>query len=321
VASNGNSIGSGEPGAGNVVGNAFRGIRVSSSAAVDILGNLVGTEGTGQDIGNTIGIHLDDANANRIGGDAPSESNTVAFSSDRGIWIRGSQNAVEGNFVGTDAVGRVMGNEREGIEVEGSNNRIGVEGASGTGNTIAYSGSAGILVTGGTGMVLVENSIFENGGLGIDLAPVGATPNDPGDADAGPNGLQNFPEVVAAGYDDSTGEVVVDYTLDTPSGATPFQIDFYLADVDAEEGETWIGRDAYAAGGVPQQARFAPPSGVAVDSSSVVVLTATGPGFLSGPQTSEFGPPVPLPEPGGAQGLGAGVLLLALLRHARVRAG
>ena len=37
------------------------------------------------------------------------------------------------------------------------------------------------------------NRIYSNGGLGVDLAPIGVNPNDPGDADSGPNDLMNFP--------------------------------------------------------------------------------------------------------------------------------
>ena len=38
-----------------------------------------------------------------------------------------------------------------------------------------------------------RNSIFANAGIGIDLFPAGSTPNDVDDADAGPNGLLNYP--------------------------------------------------------------------------------------------------------------------------------
>ena len=44
-----------------------------------------------------------------------------------------------------------------------------------------------------------ENRIHSNGGIGIDLGTDGVTGNDAGDADAGPNNLQNFPVLISAG--------------------------------------------------------------------------------------------------------------------------
>ncbi len=56
-------------------------------------------------------------------------------------------------------------------------------------------GVAGYVGTGGLMPATIRrNSIFDNGTLGIDLTPNGGvTPNDVGDGDSGPNGLQNFP--------------------------------------------------------------------------------------------------------------------------------
>ena len=65
----------------------------------------------------------------------------------------------------------------------------------GAGNTIAYSDAVGVAVYSGTGRTIRGNSIFGNGGLGIDLLNDGVTPNDLGDPDIGPNNLQNFPLV------------------------------------------------------------------------------------------------------------------------------
>src|SRR5262249_1482087 len=77
--------------------------------------------------------------------------------------------------------------------------------APGVGNVIAFNGGAGVVVgtdtahgflatQAGTGNAVLGNSIFANAGLGIDLGNAdGVTPNDPGDADTGPNNFQNFP--------------------------------------------------------------------------------------------------------------------------------
>jgi hypothetical protein len=51
---------------------------------------------------------------------------------------------------------------------------------------------------------LTGKCLSANGGLGIDLGPDGVTANDPGDGDAGPNGLQNFPVLVQAIPDGGT---------------------------------------------------------------------------------------------------------------------
>ena len=40
--------------------------------------------------------------------------------------------------------------------------------------------------------------MFATGGLPIDLGGDGPTPNDPGDADTGPNGLANSPSIELA---------------------------------------------------------------------------------------------------------------------------
>ncbi len=46
-------------------------------------------------------------------------------------------------------------------------------------------------------VTITQNSIFDNSGIGIDLLGTGVTPNDVGDVDAGPNGLQNFPIITS----------------------------------------------------------------------------------------------------------------------------
>ena len=91
-----------------------------------------------------------------------------------------------------------------------------------------------------------KNSIFNNvvvfpcttGGLGIDLGPVGVTPNDNQDPDTGANNLQNFPVITSA-----TGGTIMGTLNSTPS-TTGFVIDVYssvTADPSGNgEGETYL---------------------------------------------------------------------------------
>ncbi|MFN8442692.1 MAG: right-handed parallel beta-helix repeat-containing protein [Caldilineaceae bacterium] len=64
-------------------------------------------------------------------------------------------------------------------------------------NTIDGNGGAGIVMvrSADNKVKISSNSIFNNGGLGIDLGNNGVTPNDIGDSDVGVNQLQNFPEL------------------------------------------------------------------------------------------------------------------------------
>ena len=61
----------------------------------------------------------------------------------------------------------------------------------------------------------------------IDLGPAGATPNDPGDGDSGPNRLLNTPVLLSAEYNDQGNRVRVRYQIDTPLNQGPVSVAFY----------------------------------------------------------------------------------------------
>src|SRR5262249_47590518 len=139
--------------------------------------------------------------------------NVIADSQLDGIETSGSRNRIQGNLIGVLVNGAAAGNRRDGIAVRGSRNlRIGGE-ETGAGNVIANSGGFGVVLKKifNTDPVdanaIKRNSIYNSGSLGIDLNHDGGTPNDPNDADAGPNGLQNYPVLQAATADSASTTV------------------------------------------------------------------------------------------------------------------
>jgi hypothetical protein len=109
---------------------------------------------------------------------------------------------VAGNVIGRDASNSAaVGNTGAGILISSATNNnttIGGLGADDP-NVIASNSGDGIAVTGtATGIAILSNSIFSNGGLGIDLANDGVTANDLSDIDTGPNNRQNFVVLSAA---------------------------------------------------------------------------------------------------------------------------
>ena len=91
-----------------------------------VLGNFIGTNASGANLGNTgDGVLIDSvASNNTIGG-----ANTIGFNG-TGIEILGSgaiSNVVLGNFIGTNASGANLGNTGDGVLIDNlaSNNTIG----------------------------------------------------------------------------------------------------------------------------------------------------------------------------------------------------
>ena len=184
----GNAVGVTAAGAAAGAGNGLGGILIRSSRS-----NTVGVPGAG----------------NVVGGNGT----LAARGTGHGVAVvGGSFNRLDANRIGLDATGAPAPNEGAGVYVERSvSTRVGAL-ANGPAeyNVVAYNGGAGVQI----GASPTENgqlsnqttlryaNLFANGGLEVDLGGDGRTANDPGDTDAGPNGLQNFPviaEIVPSG--------------------------------------------------------------------------------------------------------------------------
>lgn len=256
---NGNVIGTNSDGmsdaaeANVVSGNLLIGIVISGGMSNRIAGNLIGTDKTGLlDRGNASeGVEFDfAATGNIVGGSTAAQRNIISGNDGNGIAVlRGSTgNAVLGNYIGTNLPGTgALANAFSGIRCAGGavGNSIGGTGM-GSGNRIAFNGGDGVVIDGDmtTRNAIVGNSIFSNGGLGIDLSPNGVTPNDPdpdNDADTGPNNLQNFPDFCIEF--DGSDSAAVGFLQSEPS--KPYRIEFFAsgsADPSGYgEGEQFIG--------------------------------------------------------------------------------
>jgi CSLREA domain-containing protein len=228
--------------------NRFRvGVSVIGGAqGVSIEGNFIGTDPTGTfDEGNSnagILIAGGSTNITFVGATTPEARNLISGNDGHGISIGfAGKTRAEGNLIGTDRSGtKDLGNSATGVDIS-SASETNVER-----NTIAFNGSAGVVVEfDGGANAIHNNSIFSNGGLGIDLRPgsasgpvVGKTPNDLGDADTGPNGLQNFPVLTSAKT--VSGETTIKGKLNSTQNVS-YVVQFFT-NPSGNEGKKFIGQ-------------------------------------------------------------------------------
>lgn len=221
---------SGNQAVGNVVsGNNAEGIEVShgqSTRANEVVGNrigtnLAGTAGPSYARNSSNGIQVEDGADLTLVLD-----NVVGNNGGHGMQIgslthSATSTRIEGNRVGVSLDGRAIPNASAGIRLgpgEGSNpNQAAAVGSViGVDNVIAHN-ATGILVEGSLSARnrITRNSIFENTGLGIDIAPIGrVNQNDAGDGDSGPNGVLNWPELRSATSNSASGRACAGCTVE-----------------------------------------------------------------------------------------------------------
>jgi len=190
----------GGPGAGNVISGNDYGLYLNSGNTT-VQGNYIGTDASGTyAVGNDIAIYLEGTN-NLIGGPGAGEGNLIS-GNDVGIWSRTActGTSIQGNKIGSDASGNApLGNNGAGIRMWGSGIQIGGLGpgegnlimANGAsidleggneypvlGNTITQNGKGVVTFVGSesSNLLISQNSIFDNDGLGIQTNFAG--PND-----------------------------------------------------------------------------------------------------------------------------------------------
>lgn len=287
----GNMIGGTVAGARNIIsGNTGRDVFIALAGTNNNLvqGNFIGTDVTGMTaVPNGSGVELQVAgNNNTIGGTSAAARNIISGNTFQGVDLNGSSgNFVQGNFIGTQANGASpLPNTVDGVNIDGSSSTNTVGGTlAGARNVIAFNGGRGINAISGTSNALLTNSIFSNASLGIDLNQDGVTPNDTGDADGGPNNLQNFPVLTSATPGATT---TIQGTLNSTPNTT-FRVEFFsnpACDGSGNgEGTTLLGFTNITTNG-SGNATINVTLPVSVPLGNVVVATATNPAN----STSEF---------------------------------
>lgn len=247
-------------------GSTVRGLVINRFAGSGILvqsngntvaGNFIGTNAAGSGaLGNSLdGISLQ-TSSNTIGGMTPAARNIISGNGRHGVSLGGGaaiaqSNQVQTNFIGTDVTGtQLLGNGGDGVfATSATNNTIGgtiIRAGMPPANLIAGNAGCGVgAVTGVTGLSIKGNSIHSNGGLGIDLNRDGPTINDmtEGDADTGPNNLQNYP-ILTVFYAGNGGTDVHLNLRFKSAPNTTYHVEFFSNDAydptGFGQGQVWV---------------------------------------------------------------------------------
>jgi hypothetical protein len=289
-------VGGRDPNSGNVISGNGIGLRFSDG---HVFGNDIGTDVTGKKaLANELGLYIEGPD-DTIGGTDPGAGNLISGNTYGVVIINtATRNLLQGNRIGTDASGTsALPNIRGVLLADGaSGNTIGGT-VAGAGNTIAFNQEYGVCVGHsngalpfGTGNRIVGNSIFSNGGVGIDLSQGGGgdgdgvTLNDSHAGQPGPNNWQNFP-VLSAAY--AGASTVVMGTLHTTPSST-FTIDFYANHTPDTtgygQGQIYLGSYTTMATDSSGNVSFNATLPVTTSPGEWISATATDPGG----NTSEF---------------------------------
>jgi CSLREA domain-containing protein len=198
----------------NIIVGAVRGSGINvqgvNTSGVSIKSNYIGTNSADADLGNKYGIYFLSPNAtnNVIGGANPADGNIIANNDSYGIYLYATVNTLTRN------------------------------------NTINNNGNDGILLSGSTvskNNTIIENSIYNNTGMGINLRTIASNKvsfNDKDDTDStiagdGPNDLQNFPVLTKATYEGTTLSIYGGFQSEE---GKYYRLDFYSNEFNDDTG-------------------------------------------------------------------------------------
>ena len=247
-------------GSGIFIDRPFQGDLVTN---VRIEGNFLGTTAAGTSaLGNEVGVDLFATTNSTVGGTSRASRNLISANKFEGIFIEGGGPFGQGSADNNLIQGNLIGTQKDGVTALGN-------------------GDDGVTLTfDAEGNRILSNSIFGNGGIGIDLRNNGPTANDAGDTDTGSNRLQNFPVLSSAKT--ISGATTIVGTLNSRPREN-YTIQFF-SNPSGDEGQTFIGQKVVftdASGNATFS--FSPTTAVAVGRQITATATRNSTG-----DTSEF---------------------------------
>lgn len=245
--------------------NYAEGVGMSGSPSGDVYGNdimqnYIGTDVTGMlDLGNAhAGVYVGDGTHDNL-----VDGNLISGNDFEGVCIVGFEpdglstfsNTVSNNTIGLafDLI-TPLPNAFDGVSI-GQYDGTGYQGGYAVdnliyANTIAHNGGNGVTVWEHSSDMLnadqnqiTQNSIYENGLLGIDLGDDYVTPNDTTDPDNGAGQELNFPVIDSAYYSAVPGSTEVWGRIDIDTSPTLASVEVFKARPDPSgygEGETYF---------------------------------------------------------------------------------
>jgi hypothetical protein len=303
-----NLIGGTSAGAGNLISGNNDGVFLigSGTRGNQLQGNTIGANITGTTgLGNTrLGLYLESALTNTIGGTLTGARNLISANGEWGMLLTNSSwNAVQGNYIGTAIDGATaLGNGNtfggfHAVELQAGSHDNTIGGTqTGAGNRIAFAPNrnaidyAGIRIRdGSTNNLISGNSVFSNGGLGIDLSNYGVTTNNNCNTVMGANMLQNFPLLTQAVTGNGIG---VRGTLNSKAN-NAFRLQFFANpacdSLGYGEGPIFLGEKVVTTDGSCNASFVAKLAG---STPAGYVITSTA--IDAANNTSEFSPCVPV---------------------------
>src|SRR5690606_11324014 len=192
-----------------------------------VRGNYIGTEPSGFAASNAGGI-LADCEFSVFGGVDPADRNLISANAEYGIRSNGIRNVIIGNLIGTDRLGAPTLGNGIGVHVGIGPTRVGDFGAP-LPNVIAGNHCGGVSVAGtdtvdvAVGSLVHANDAQAAGCRSITLEGTDHV-NDPGDADSGPNGALNHPEILSVRERD--GDLVVEGRINS-APSTEYRVELF----------------------------------------------------------------------------------------------